>query len=79
MHTLNLSKLELKSQKEGSQPPNVTANNALDRIAEYRKEMTVREDGSMGAWGGKKYEGLGSQNVYVVIFSNSQLSGGSKA
>lgn len=30
--------------------------------------MTVKDDGSLGAWGGKKYEGLGVQNVYIYIY-----------
>ena len=33
------------------------------RMEEFRKEMVMGEDGSMGAWGGKKYEGLGVRNV----------------
>lgn len=41
--------------------------------------MTVREDGSLGAWGGKKYEGLGSQNVNITLCSNSQTLGENKA
>lgn len=35
--------------------------------------MTVKEDGSLGAWGGKKYEGLGMQNVFIILNSNSQV------
>lgn len=29
--------------------------------------MVMGEDGSLGVWGGKKYEGLGSRNVRVDI------------
>ncbi len=29
--------------------------------------MTVKDDGSLGAWGGKKYEGLGVQNVIYIL------------
>ena len=35
--------------------------------------MTVKEDGSLGAWGGLKYEGLGMQNVFIILNSNSQV------
>ena len=35
--------------------------------------MTVKEDGSLGVWGGKKFEGLGVQNVIKLLYSNSQL------
>lgn len=28
------------------------------------------EDGSLGAWGGKKYEGLGSRNVKFLLYRN---------
>jgi hypothetical protein len=34
-------------------------------MEEFRREMIVEEDGSLGAWGGKKYEGLGSRNVQL--------------
>lgn len=37
--------------------------------------MTVKDDGSLGVWGGKKYEGLGIQNVnlYLIFFRNLLL------
>lgn len=41
--------------------------------------MTVKEDGSLGAWGGKKYEGLGSQNVIIIICSNLHPLGENRA
>ena len=40
--------------------------------------MVIGEDGSMGAWGGKKYEGLGVRNVRLLIGRNSQISDESK-
>lgn len=30
-----------------------------------REESGTKEDGSMGAWGGKKYEGLGMRDVLI--------------
>lgn len=37
-----------------------------------RGELGTEKDGSMGAWGGKKYEGLGMRDViFFYQFSNS--------
>lgn len=32
-----------------------------------RGELGTEKDGSMGAWGGKKYEGLGMRDVIFLI------------
>ena len=40
--------------------------------------MVIGEDGSMGAWGGNKYEGLGVRNVKLLICRNFQISEESK-
>ena len=31
--------------------------------------MRVQEDGSLGSWGGRKYEGLGVRNVNIFLKS----------
>lgn len=37
-----------------------------------RGEFGTEKDGSLGAWGGKKYEGLGMKDVIIFFkFSNS--------
>ena len=33
--------------------------------------MSIAKDGSLGAWGGKKYEGLGSRDVHSYLFRHS--------
>lgn len=37
-----------------------------------RKELGANADGSLGVYGGKKYEGLGSRDVSHFKHSNSQ-------
>ena len=39
-----------------------------------RKEIGTNKDGSLGAFGGNKYEGLGVRDVNVDVCSNSILS-----
>lgn len=41
--------------------------------------MGAYQDGSLGAYGGKKYEGLGARDVFASLFSNSTHSGDKKA
>lgn len=42
--------------------------------------MAVGSDGSLGAWGGKKYEGLGSRDVLIFkIFRSFHDFEGNKA
>lgn len=40
--------------------------------------MTVSKDGSLGSWGGTKYEGLGSRDVQYLIYRNSVTIGDSR-
>jgi hypothetical protein len=41
--------------------------------------MGGNSDGSLGVYGGKRYEGLGVRDVTIRIFSNSLILGGRKA
>lgn len=50
----------------------------MDKVSEARKEMTMREDGSVGGWGGKKYSGLGTHNVIFFSCRSILLLGGNR-
>jgi hypothetical protein len=38
------------------------------KMDEVRREVGTYNDGSLGAYGGKKYEGLGSRDVNIFLF-----------
>jgi hypothetical protein len=59
---------EKKEKEKETQKGNAKMN-------ELRKEMGGNQDGSMGVYGGKKYEGLGSRDVRMRLFRSSPISG----
>lgn len=44
-----------------------TENKPTYKFEEMRREIGANSDGSLGAWGGKKYEGLGVRDVQIFV------------
>ena len=65
-------------KKKGAEAKEKEREKKDHKHEEIRKEIGTYNDGSMGAYGGKRYEGLGARDVSMRIFRNSMRLGGKR-
>lgn len=58
---------DLISKKKATKIEKPVLDKNATRYDEVRKELGANADGSLGVYGGKKYEGLGSRDVHVLL------------